>query len=79
MLAADGGDGPGPCVNGGDGPGPCAQIAGAERLAADGVVAPEATIFRSPIAPVRTSNTSATTVKHLDMSPSGLETNPGGL
>ena len=42
-------------------PGPIAQV-GADTVAA-------ATIFLRPIALARTSKTSATTVKHLDMSP----------
>ena len=55
-------------------PGPIAQIADAcggvpGPIAQIGDVAPAATMFLSPIAPVSTSNTSATTVKHLDMAP----------
>jgi hypothetical protein len=46
-----------------------AQITGAEMVEAENVVAFAAEIFRSPIAPVSTSKTRATTVRHLDIDP----------
>src|SRR5580692_6098314 len=60
----------------GTGPPPMAQIAWAERLEAGEVAAFAAVRFRSPIAPANTSRTRATTVRHLDILPSGRETNP---
>ena len=54
---------------GGAGPIAVAQNAGAERFEAENVAAFAAEIFRSPIAPVNTSNTRATTVRHLDIVP----------
>ena len=46
-----------------------AKNAGAERLEAENVAAFAAEIFRSPIAPVSTSKTRATTDRHLDIDP----------
>ncbi len=37
------------------------------------------TKFRNPIAPLKTSNTKATTASHFDMEPPSWETNPEGL
>jgi len=37
------------------------------------------TKFRNPIAPLKTSNTKATTASHFDMGPPSWETNPEGL
>jgi hypothetical protein len=54
---------------GGAGPMAVVQIAEDERLEAENVAAFPATMFRSPIAPIRTSNTKATTVRHLDIHP----------
>jgi hypothetical protein len=59
---------PGPIASGGV-PGPILQIACAETLEAESVAAFAAETFRSPIAPVRTSNTRATTVRHLYIRP----------
>src|SRR5579863_6880292 len=60
---------PPPFGIGGVGPIAVAQNAGAERLEAENVAAFAVAIFRSPIAPVNTSNTRATTVRHLDIGP----------
>src|SRR5487761_107943 len=67
---------PGPIAGGT--PGPMLQIAGAEILEAESVAA-FAEMFRSPIAPVSTSKTRATTVRHLDIRPPDRETNPGAV
>jgi len=51
---------------GGKGPPPSLQITGAELTELVSVVE-FATLFRSPIAPVRTNNTKATTESHFDI------------
>ncbi len=61
------------------GPGPFDQIAGLKLLEAEIVEAFATTKFRNPIAPLRTSNTKATTVSHFDMEPPSWETNPEAL
>jgi len=60
---------PPPRGMGGAGPIAVAQNPGAERLEAESTAACVAVIFRSPIAPVSTNKTRATTVRHFDISP----------
>jgi hypothetical protein len=82
-----GGKGPGPfdqmCPpgggGGGRGPGPFAQIAAVELLEAEIVEALATTEFRNAIAPLKTSNTKATTGSHFDIGPPSWKTNPEAL